>query len=62
MEEKGVKFTYASAEDMKKWMALPSIEENKNTWVKEVTDLGATNAEAILKKVIEINNSYLAKE
>ncbi|PIE69748.1 MAG: hypothetical protein CSA21_00625 [Deltaproteobacteria bacterium] len=62
MEEKGVKFTYASAEDIKKWMALPSIEENKKTWVREVTELGAAKAEDILNKVNEINSSYLARE
>ncbi len=62
MEDKGVKFTYASAKDMQKWMNLPSIEENKKTWLKEVTELGATNAEEILMKVNEINNSFLAKE
>ncbi|PIE66282.1 MAG: hypothetical protein CSA26_01170 [Desulfobacterales bacterium] len=62
MEDKGVTFTYASAEDMQKWMGLSSIEENKRTWVKEVTELGATNPEEILKKVIEINDVYLARE
>lgn len=62
MEAKGVTFTYASAEDIKKWMALPSIQENKQTWIKEVTDMGAADAEMILEKVIEINNQYIAKE
>ncbi|WP_136799660.1 MULTISPECIES: TRAP transporter substrate-binding protein [Desulfosediminicola] len=62
MEAKGAKFTYASAEDMKAWMSLPTIEENLNTWSKEVTALGAKSPEKILETVFEINNGYLAKE
>ena len=62
MESKGVKFTYASAADMKKWVNLPSIRKNQNTWLKEVAGLGAHDPERILKAVFKINYSYLAKE
>lgn len=62
MEAKGVKFTYASSADMKKWMALSTIKKNQNTWLSEVTKLGAHNPEKILKQVFEINNGFLAKE
>ena len=62
MEAKGVKFTYASADDIKKWMSLPTIEANKQTWLKEVTDMGAADAGVILKKVNTIIDEYIAKE
>ena len=62
MEAKGVKFTYASKEDIKKWVDLPTNETNRQVWIKEVTEMGAANAKEILKKVIEINDTYLAKE
>jgi len=62
MSAKGVKFTYASAEDMKKWASLPSIKTNQETWVKEVTELGAADADTILQKVIAIDEKYLALE
>ncbi len=62
MEAKGVKFTYASKEDIKKWVELPTNETNRQVWIKEVTEMGAANAKEILKKVIEINDTYLAKE
>lgn len=62
MEAKGVKFTYATPEDMKKWMGLPTIKSNQETWLKEVQKLGAESPEKILETVFEINNAYLAKE
>ncbi|MBG0776743.1 MAG: TRAP transporter substrate-binding protein DctP [Desulfovibrionaceae bacterium] len=62
MEAKGVKFTYATAADMKKWMSLPTIKGNEATWVKEVTEAGAPNAQKILDAIIAIDNEFLAKE
>ena len=62
MEAKGVKFTYASKADVKKWVSLPTNKGNQETWVKEVTEMGAESAEKILKSVFEINAEYLAKE
>lgn len=62
MEAKGVKFTYASAEDIKKWVALPTNKTNQETWLKEVTELGAESPEKILETVFKINEEYLSKE
>ncbi|MGE4299079.1 MAG: TRAP transporter substrate-binding protein [Desulfovibrionaceae bacterium] len=62
MEAKGVKFTYASDADMKKWMDLPTNKENQDTWVKEVTEMGAPNAQHILDAIIKIDDEFLAKE
>lgn len=62
MEDKGVKFTYASAADVKKWVSLPTNKSNQETWVKEVTEKGAQSPEKILQTVFKINNEYLAKE
>lgn len=62
MEAKGVTFTYASAADVKKWMDLPTNKTNQETWVKEVTDMGAEHPEKILEAVFRINDEFLAKE
>ena len=61
MEAKGVKFTYASADDIARWVSLPTNKTNQETWVREVTEMGAGNAQEILDKVIAINETYLAK-
>jgi TRAP-type C4-dicarboxylate transport system substrate-binding protein len=61
MEAKGVHFTYASAEDIEKWVSLPTNKSNQETWLKEVAEMGATNADRILTRIIAINEEYLAK-
>ncbi len=62
MSAKGAKFTYASKEDMAKWNALPTNKENQETWLKEVSEMGAENPDKILETVFKINEEYLAKE
>lgn len=62
MEGKGAKFTYASKQDVQDWVNLPSNKKNRDTWVAEVTDLGAADASAILEQVEAINATYIAKE
>lgn len=62
MEKKGAKITYASAADMAKWVALPTNKGNQETWVKEVTEMGAQSPDKILTSVYQINQKYLAKE
>ena len=62
MESKGATFTYASPEDVARWVALPTNKGNQETWVKEVAEMGAHSPETILEAVFKINAEYLAKE
>lgn len=62
MEDKGAKISYASAADMAKWVALPTNKTNQETWVKEVTEMGAQDPESILESVFAINSAYVNKE
>lgn len=62
MEAKGAKFSYASKEDIQEWINLPSNKKNQETWVEEVTEMGAADASAILEQVKSINAEFIAKE
>ncbi len=62
MESKGAKISYASAADVAKWVSLPTNKNNQDTWVKEVSAMGAKDPQKILQSVFAINDKYLAKE
>ncbi len=62
MTAKGAHFTYASKEDMAKWNALPTNKTNQETWIKEVTEMGAKDPQKILDAIFKIDAEYLAKE
>jgi len=50
----GYKVKIATAADYDKWLSLPGIEANKKQWVKEASDAGAANAQAILDNIYKI--------
>ncbi len=63
-EQKKLGYTvkFATKEEIATFMALPDIEKNKQTWVKEAKELGAKNPEAVLEKIGAIIAEGIAKE
>ncbi|MDX9861615.1 MAG: hypothetical protein RBS99_11940, partial [Rhodospirillales bacterium] len=53
---------FATKDEIATVMQLPAVEQNKQTWIKEATKLGASDAEAVLKKIEKVIADGIAKE
>lgn len=53
---------FATKDEIATVMQLPAVEQNKQTWIKEATKLGASDAEAVLKKIDKVIADGIAKE
>lgn len=62
MKAAGTKITYADDTDYEKWLSLPSIKENVDTWVKEAKKEGAEEPREIYSNIMSIIEKYIEKE
>ena len=50
-EEAGYTVTAASDDDIKKFVSLPAVESNRQTWIQSAEDAGAENAVEIIERM-----------
>lgn len=53
---------FATKDEVATFMKLPAVQQNKQTWIKEARELGATDPESVLNKIEKIIADGIAKE
>lgn len=61
-EELSCNITFASPEDIEKWMSMPVIDQMKEEWIKSAQENGVENPEQIVDKIDRIINKVVEKE
>ena len=63
-EQKKLGYTvkFATKDEIAAFVSLPEVAKNKQTWLEEAKELGATNPETVLEKIQAIIDQGIAKD